>query len=250
MNAAMNKAVLITPSGKPFEREVLNGLLERGCSVALPVADAEEANGYMEGLSESNRSRFIPLIGASDDEAGIVETVGRAIRHMGGLDMLIHGAAIVDEDACYDADPAAFGRQTSAALRSRMLYSRAAAAHMARDKKGHIAFLLLADSLYYADYPSSPVLNHGTIAMMKTLAKELSPFRIAVNAVTCGCYADPEERTDRKALKQKLEIHALKPYLPQPQELVAASLDWLLHVPERLVSGQNMHIGAGMDTFI
>jgi NAD(P)-dependent dehydrogenase (short-subunit alcohol dehydrogenase family) len=248
----MQKTVLVTPSGKPFNREVPGGLLERGCSVAMPVADADAAEmaDFADGLSDAARRRLFPLAGVSDEEAGIKDAVEQAVRLMGGLDMLIHGAAIVDEEGCYEADPVGFGLRTAAALRARLLYSRAAAAHMAKDKKGHIAFLLFSDGLYYEGYPSSPVLNHGTIAMMKTLAKELSPFRIAVNAVTYGSYADCENREDRKELKRQLEIHALKPYLPLPGELVAASLDWLLHLPEHLVSGQNLPIGAGADNAI
>jgi NAD(P)-dependent dehydrogenase (short-subunit alcohol dehydrogenase family) len=246
----MNKAVLITKSGEIFNWHILNNLLEQGYAVAMVFTALEEAAEYTERLPERNRERFFPVYGVSVNEAGIREAVDQAAQRMGGLHYLIHGVEAWDEEEAYDLNPVEYGLRTTAALRSRFLYSRVAAAHMARNKAGHILFLLISDSLYYAGYPSSPVMNYGTIAMMKTLAKELSPFRVAVNAVTYGYYAVPDDQADKKALKQQLEIHTLKPYLPQPQEIVAASLDWLLHTTEHLVSGQNIQIGAGMDTVI
>jgi NAD(P)-dependent dehydrogenase (short-subunit alcohol dehydrogenase family) len=246
----VNKAVLITKSGDLFNWNVLQDLLEQGCSVAMVFTELGEADEYTDRLPERSRERFFPLYGVSADEAGIRDAVDRAALQMDGLHVLIHGVEASDEERAYDENPALFGLKTTAAFRSRFLYSRAAAAHMARKKTGHILFLLLSDSLYYAGYPSSPIMNYGTIAMMKTLAKELSPFRVAVNAVTYGYYAVPEETLDKKALKQQLEIHTLKPYIPQPQEMVAASLALLLRTPEHLVSGQNIHIGAGMDTVV
>ncbi|NBD25163.1 SDR family oxidoreductase [Paenibacillus glycinis] len=246
----MNKAVLMTKSGRLFNRDLLGALLAQGCSVAMVADEPGEAEAYGQELPEPCRERFFPIEGVSADEAGIRDAVDRAALRMGGLHVLIHGLQARDEEAAFVAAPAEFGIATAAELRSRFLYSRAAAAHMAREKAGHILFLLLADSLYYAGYPASPVMNHGSLAMMRSLAKELSPFRIAVNAVTYGYYADAGEQGDRKELKQQLEIHTLKPYLPEPRELAEASLSWLLQAPERLVSGQNIHIGAGMDTGI
>ncbi|MBB6673757.1 SDR family oxidoreductase [Cohnella nanjingensis] len=243
----MNRAVLLTKPGALFNESVLLGLLARGCSVAMVVPGQAEADEYAGRLPERSRERFFPICGVPDDEAGIREAVDQAALRMGGLHDLIHGVEVADEAQAYASDPGAFGFGTTAALRSRFLYSRAAAAHMARNKAGHMLFLLLSDSLYYAGYPSSPVMNHGTIAMMKTLAKELSPFRVAVNALTYGYYALPEDPAGLQTLKRRLEIHTLKPYLPLPQEMAEASVEWLLRAPAHLISGQNIQIGAGMD---
>ncbi|MCC3372470.1 SDR family oxidoreductase [Cohnella sp. REN36] len=245
----MNGAVLLTKADALFNEDVLQGLLARGCSVAAVLPGLAEADECAERLPEGSRDRFFPICGVREDEAGIREAVDQAASRMGGLHHLILGAETADEASSYASDPAAFGLGTTAALRSRFLYSRAAAAHMARNKTGHVLFLLLSDSLYFAGYPSSPVLNHGTIAMMKTLAKELSPFRVALNAMTYGYYAPSESAAaDLGALRRRLEIHALKPYLPQPREMAEASVEWLLRAPAHLVSGQNIQIGAGMDT--
>lgn len=244
----MSRAVLLTKADPLFMGHILTELLDQGCSTAMVFAGQGEAGSCMDRVPERHRERFFPLWGRPTDEEGIRAVVDQAASRMGRLDVLIHGVEAWDEEAGYDLDPLEFGLNTAAELRTRFLYSRAAAAHMARAKSGQIWFLLLADSLYSAGYPSSPVLNQGTIGLMKTLAKELSPFRVAVNAVTYGYYAVPDERIDKKELRQKLDIHALKPYVPAPQEMAAASVDWLLRVPERLVSGQNIHFGAGLDT--
>jgi NAD(P)-dependent dehydrogenase (short-subunit alcohol dehydrogenase family) len=246
----MNRAVLLTKADPLFMGHVLTELLEQGCTTAMVFPNPEEAEACMDRMPARYRERFFPLWGTPADETGIRALVDQAASRMGRLDVLIHGVEARDEEAGYNLDPLEFGLNTAAELRTRFLYSRAVAAHMARAKSGQIWFLLLMDSLYYNGYPSSPVLNQGTLGLMKTLAKELSPFRVAVNAVTYGYYAFQDERVDKKELKQRLEIHALKPYLPGPQEMAAASVDWLLRAPERLVSGQNLHFGAGLDTSV
>ncbi|QHT61952.1 SDR family oxidoreductase [Paenibacillus lycopersici] len=245
----MSGKVLLTKGDGAINSSVLRGLLERGCTVAVACREGEEADAIVNGLSDcGNRERLVPLFPAAEDEAAIKATVDEAVRRMGGMDYAIHGVDHWDEEEAYDGDAAAFGLRAAASLRSRFLYSRAAAAHMARHKHGHIVFQLIADRFYYAGCASNPVTNSGTITLMRTLAKEMSPFRVGVNAVTFGCYAMPEGQADRKRLKQQLEIHALKPYLPQPDELADASLTWLLHASGQLVSGQNIHFGAGIDT--
>ena len=84
---------------------------------------------------------------------------------------------------------------------------------------------------------------------MKCMARELAPFEIEVNAITFGYYDRQGDREAKKKLRKQLEIYALKPPVPKLEQLVA-SVESLLQRTEYMISGQNVQIGAGMDTSI
>ncbi|MBW7458945.1 SDR family oxidoreductase [Paenibacillus sepulcri] len=242
----MTRTIFITQGSHRINRLILECLLEREYQVCLQFTKRQEADECLADISADCRKQLYIFYGHAN-EASIM--IDQAVSRMGSLDYLIHGVDTLNEEELFEADPLALGTYTADLFRDIFLFSRSIASHMAKNKQGHIVFPLMADALYYDGYPSSPIINLGKLALMKSLAKEFSPFRIAVNAVTLGYYA-PEESLNSKELKQRLEIHALKPLLPGLKELVSASIDMLFQTKSHLVSGQNLHVGHGTDTFI
>jgi 3-oxoacyl-[acyl-carrier protein] reductase len=245
----MNKGVFVTNGNHPLQQLVVEYLLEKDFRVSMPFASQREADHYRASLSTHETESFYPVIGGQASVAEVQVLMDKAIEVMGGLHVLIHGIHAFDEDKEYGLDPVGCGTVVEELLRQAFLFSRIGGTYMARKMEGRILFPLLSDSLYYESYPVSPMINHGKMVMMKTLAKEMATFRVATNALTFGYYSDQESGLSGKELRKKLGIYALKPHVPQLDEMVPM-LDILLGAPTNLISGQNLHIGAGLDTLM
>jgi len=245
----MKEAAFITKGSQPINRYFTDHMLSKGCMVTTLFDDSSEADAYYASLADDVKDRFFPICGIPEQSADIVDMIEQAIQQMGGLHYLIHGIDVINEEEQYERNAVQFGISMESLFRDLFLYNRSVGSYMARKKEGRIVFPLLSDVLYYIDCPNSPILNHGKIAMMKTLAKELAPFRIAVNAVTFGYHTAMPSSLNTKEIKHRQEIHALKPYLPQMEEMFPI-LNLLMQAPAHLISGQNLHVGAGLDTVI
>lgn len=249
---AMTQTAFITNGDQPFNQMIARHLLAatKGL-VTLQFAEREAAEVYTGTLTEESRERCMIVLSSSDDPREVQQTIDQSVERMGRLHLFIHGHEWEDEEEQLATDPDEFGESIARRFRTMFLYSRSAGAYMARKKEGSILFPLLCDTLYYSGYPSSPVTNHGKISFMKSLAKELAPFRVRVNAITFGYYANREDETVWKDQKKMLDIYALKPYVSDLEEMIP-SLDLLLqtHQSKVMISGQNLHIGAGVDTIL
>ncbi len=165
----------------------------------------------------------------------------------GEINMLIHGLINRDEFALLDSSPDFFVRDITRKLRSIFLLSKHISSLMVKKKEGSILFPMFYDALSFAGYPSSPVLDQSKISLMKCLARELNAFKINVNAITFGYYDSGFDKNIRKEKRKEIEIFALKPKLYDCTEFMPA-LEIFLSNVGHLISGQNIHIGTGIET--
>ncbi|MFD2508529.1 hypothetical protein ACFSUR_09010 [Halalkalibacter alkalisediminis] len=84
---------------------------------------------------------------------------------------------------------------------------------------------------------------------MKCMSRELGPFKLNVNAITFGYYNDGFDRQQKKFKKEKVEIFSLKPKLPDIEEYVR-TIELLINPSASLIGGENLHVGAGIETGI
>lgn len=234
--------ILLT-NGEGWANERLsNRLLGLDAGLAVTFPSAAKAKQWLSRLSESQRSTVLTLTDRQDARAGMKAAIDR----FGRLDVMVHGFGLIDEMALWDGDPADFGRATLDEMRAVQRWNRAAVGQMARQRQGRIIIPLLGDVLHYAGYPVAPVGNHSKLAVMKSLARETGPFHIAVNALTFGWYTDDLSAEEIKARREALTVVTQRPPM-HPLADMLPCVDWLLAAP-LLLSGQNIHIGPGMDT--
>ena len=196
-------------------------LLKRGLTVTASFADVPHLEAFVASLPKEWKERFRPAPPLSEDmgKAEVEAHLEAAVSALGGLDLYIHAEPWADEQTLQDEEPETFVHQVNRRLRQLFYYCQAAGRMMAKKKRGQIIIPLLADTLHWAGYPSSPVYNQGAISFVKSLAKELSPFGISVNVFEFGYYqedATPLGRADRK----RFELFALKAPVPRLAEAV------------------------------
>lgn len=239
--------MLITSGDQEFNQLMATYLLEQGHQVIVCFQNKEASDSYFSSIRSDLQVTYYSIV-ISDSNKDWIECVQNEIENtMQGLDVLIHGNEMMDEDLLFEQNMLEFGEYMSLQFKRIYLFSKMAAQFMMRPKSGKIIFPLIYDSLYYAGYSSSPVLNQGKISMMKCLSRELAAFKINVNAMTFGYYDKDFDPSEKKETKKTVEIFSLKPMLIELKEMIPA-LEMLINPPVQNIGGENFHIGAGIET--
>jgi 3-oxoacyl-[acyl-carrier protein] reductase len=243
----MQKVIVLTHGDVPWNQAIAKNCLERGHHLILHFQREEEENVFTQSLSPEMRDRFRGVIDPDMTSDSVRSWVEEQVAEAGRLDVLIHGNEMVDEPALFDANPVTAGESIATHMGRVFRVSREVVSYMVKRKSGQIVFPLLYDALVYAGYPSSPMLNHGKISLMKCLSRELCAFKIGVNAMTFGYYNDRFDRETKKSKRKTLEIFGLKAPLLEWDEMVPA-LQFLIEPPVKNMGGQNIHISTGIET--
>jgi NAD(P)-dependent dehydrogenase (short-subunit alcohol dehydrogenase family) len=120
----------------------------------------------------------------------------RAILDQGPVDVLVHNAAVSLGGSVLDTDPAAWQQTLAVNLTAPFLLTQAVAgAWVAGDRKGTVVlvssingFMAERDALSYV------ATKHGLVGMTRSMAVDLAPYGVRVNAVAPG-----PVRVDRNA---------------------------------------------------
>ncbi|WP_181150868.1 SDR family NAD(P)-dependent oxidoreductase [Paenibacillus sp. PCH8] len=223
-------------------------LLQRDMRVTASFQMASQADAFRDNLPPQWQDQVHTIVAPVIEMKAIESLVAEHAAQMQGLDLYIHGNHWVDELEELRHNPADFALQSYGLLHELFMYSRAAGAVMARKQRGQIIVPMLADSLYYNGFPSSPVYNQGALAFVKSFAKELSPFRVSVNAMTFGYFQRENNVSTGRNQRKAFDIYALKPPVPALEELVEG-LGLLIDYGHGM-SGQNTTWGYGIQSVL
>ncbi|MFA9557772.1 SDR family NAD(P)-dependent oxidoreductase [Evansella sp. AB-rgal1] len=243
----MKKNIVVTNGNQEFNQEISTYLLKKGHSVTLFFEDDEAEWNYLKKIEEIEKPSYKGFFMKEVTEVKLQHALEDIVSHSGTIDILLHGNEMVNEEELLLKDVEHFDTYITKQFHQMYLLNKLVSSLMVKKKKGSIIFPILYDALYFAGYPSSPILNQGKISMMKCLSRELSAFRLSVNVMTFGYYNSAFDKEEKKNMKKKLEIYGLKPKLPELNELISA-LDILIDPPSSAISGQDFHIGVGIET--
>ena len=178
--------------------------------------------------------------------AEVDHAVERVGAKWGRLDVLINNAGLIDFGPLDQIEPAAWDRVIGANLTGAYLCSRAAAAVMERQQDGRIVNITsvsaqtggVSGGVHYT------ASKGGLAAMTKTLARDLAPHGITVNAISPGQIdADPKLLSP----EQRQKVTAMIPLgrLGEPEEIAYAAL-FLASPMADYVTGTTIDVNGGI----
>ncbi|MBE5102255.1 SDR family NAD(P)-dependent oxidoreductase [Bacillus aryabhattai] len=243
--------MLITNCQHSFNQLIGEFYLSRNYNVIFHFDNERSKQAYENDLfnSDSSPEKYMLINNNDIDFNSLEKDIDVITDYFGPIDILIHGNEMLDETKYFLEDPIGLEQKIENLFERIYLFNRVVTSRMVKAKKGKVIFPLIFDVLYFAGYPSSPILNNGKISLMKCMSHELSAFKVNVNAITLGYFDNDFDLATKKELKKKLEIFALKPRLMPLQELIPA-LNMLVEPPVTTIGGENIHIGAGIETVI
>jgi len=215
-----------------------------GRATAAALADAGVRTAGID--LRAGGAATLDLVADVGDPAAVEAAVARVVAELGAPGALVCAAGVVSELPLVELEPAEWRRVLDASLTSSFLLARAVAPHLVARGGGAIAML----STGYATKgmlhgPHYAAAKAGVEALVKSLALELGPAGVRVNAVAPGPIRTPmldaKPGFDERAVAAALPLRRVG----EPADVVDPLL-FLLGDGSRYVTGQVLHVNGGM----
>ncbi|MCB5282673.1 MAG: 3-oxoacyl-ACP reductase FabG [Arthrobacter sp.] len=185
------------------------------------------------------------------DEATVDRVFAEIHREFGRLDILVNNAGITRDNLFFKMDRPDWDSVLATNLTSAYLCSRAAQRYMVPAKYGKIVSLSSRSALGNRGQANYAAAKAGIQGLTATLAIELGPFNVTVNAVAPGYIATSmtaatAERVGSSPAEHQEAVAARTPLgrVGQPEE-VAAVVAFFASDDSSYVSGQTLYINGG-----
>jgi NAD(P)-dependent dehydrogenase (short-subunit alcohol dehydrogenase family) len=236
-----DRRILITGGARGLGRKFAEAALAAGARVAIAdvLEDAGRATAKEIGVI------FLPLDLALP--ASIDACAARAAEGLGGLDGLVNNGAITSSGGktLDELDVEVWDRVMTVNVRGTWLMTRAAARHLRASGSGRVINIASDTALWGAPRLLAYVASKGAVvAMTKSMARELGPDGITVNAVAPGLtLVEATEYVPAERHRLYTEGRAIN--RAQLPEDVCGAVTYLLSAGAGFVTGQLLAVNGG-----
>jgi len=236
------KRVLVTGGARGLGRAFAEAASAAGAKVA--VADVLEKEGKATAAALKTEFQRIDLA----DPKSVDAAVKACAQALGGIDGLVNCAAIatgIGGKMFDEIDIETWDKVMSVNVRGTWLVTRAAAPHLRNSGRGKIVNIASDTALWGAPRLLHYVASKGAvIAMTRSLARELGPDNVAVNAIAPGLtIVEATEYVPEERHKLYVEGRALS-RRQMPDDVVGAVM-FLLSDAADFVTGQLLPVNGG-----
>jgi meso-butanediol dehydrogenase/(S,S)-butanediol dehydrogenase/diacetyl reductase len=176
------KRCLVTGGGSGVGRAVARRYADEG---ALVVVTGRRGDRLEETAAGLDAITTCPGdVGAEEDARRMIDAV---VQRHGGLDVVFHAAGVLRRnERLEETDLATWERDVAINLTGAYLVSRLSIPHL-RESRGTL--ILVASQLAHISsrgYPTYSATKHGVLGLVRSLALDLGPDGVRVNALSPG----------------------------------------------------------------
>ena len=239
------RKAVVTGAGRGIGRAIALALAGHGADVA--VLDMDEAGaGETAGLIERDGRKSLALGVDVSSLTAVKEAINKILDLWDSIDIVVNNAGITRDNLLMRMKEDEWDSVIAVNLKGSFNLSKAVARSMMKQRSGciiNIASIIgMMGNAGQANYAAS---KGGLIALTKSLAKEMAPRGIRVNAVAPGFIAT--EMTDKIPEKLRDEMVSAIPLgrMGEPDD-VAAVVSFLTSPSAGYITGQVIVVDGGM----
>jgi NAD(P)-dependent dehydrogenase (short-subunit alcohol dehydrogenase family) len=180
------KRALVTGASRGIGAAIAKALAAEGADVAITYEKSADSAAEVVRAIKAQGRKGVAIQADSADAAAVQASVDKTVAELGGLDILVNNAGILRLGELKDISVADIDALLNVNVRSPIVASKAALAHLGKGGR------IITIGSYFADRVPSPVLGmyaaskSALIAFTKALAREVGPKDVTVNLVQPG----------------------------------------------------------------
>jgi 3-oxoacyl-[acyl-carrier protein] reductase len=244
------KVTVVTGAAQGIGAATAHRLAAEGASVAVVDLTAERAQGVVDEITD--KGGVAAAFGADvADQSSVEDMIEAVVERFGRLDILVNNAGITKDNLLFKMSKDDWDAVVSVNLTGVFLCCQAAQKHMVAQRSGKIVNLSSRSALGNRGQVNYAATKAGVQGLTATLALELGPFNINVNAVAPGYVATSmtaatAERVGASAEDHQAAAAANTPLrrVGQPEE-IASVIAFLASEDASYVSGQTLYVNGG-----
>ncbi|BDG58989.1 hypothetical protein caldi_00790 [Caldinitratiruptor microaerophilus] len=244
------RVALVTGAGRGIGAAVARKFALEGAAVVVSDLDREPAEEVAAGITAEG-GRALAIACDVTDRAQVEAMVERTLAEFGRLDILVTCAGIIRDNLIHKMTDADWDAVIDTHLKGTFLCCQAAQRHMVPQRYGKIVVLSSTSALGNRGQANYSAAKAGLQGFARTLAIELGPFNINVNAVAPGFVETRMTRAvaerigvDYEELKRQAAEATPLRRVGQPED-IANVIAFLCSDEASYVTGQTIYVRGG-----
>jgi glucose 1-dehydrogenase len=247
---------LVTGASSGIGKAVAIALGEAGADVAINYGHDREGGEEAADIAKRCGSRVMVVQADVSDEAAVQRMFKEVIGEFGTVDIVVSNAGIQQDAALHEMTLEQWNRVLGVNLTGQFLCAREAVREFRRrgvrkDVSCAAGKIICMSSVHdvipWAGHVNYAASKGGIAMMMKSIAQEVAPYRIRVNAISPGAIRTPINTPAWSTPEAYGELLKLIPYnrIGEPEDIgrVAA---WLASDQADYITGATLYVDGGM----
>jgi len=189
----VGRVAIVPGGGGGLAEGICARLASDGAAVAAVDVSREKAERVADQV-RADGSRSVAVEADVSDRRSVETMVDEVARGLGGVDILVNNAAVYPRRAWTEIEEVEWDRVMAVNLKGYFLCARAVYPHMKERGRGNIvnvASITFFRWTLLLDYVAS---KGGIVGFTRTLAREVGPDNINVNAIAPGAFSTDAEK--------------------------------------------------------
>jgi NAD(P)-dependent dehydrogenase (short-subunit alcohol dehydrogenase family) len=247
MRRLEDRLAVVTGAGWGIGRASALRFADEGAHLAILDIDEETLAATAEEIRARGR-RVLAIRADCTADAEVVEAFARIKAECGLVDVLMNNvgqSARQRASQFYESEPEVWDFVLGVSLRPTMLASRQVVPEMRERRRGRIVNVAsnagLAGEIGLADYAAAKM---GVIGFTRSLARELAPFGVNVNAVCPGVTKTRVIERISNEIVAAIQSQIPMGYFAEPEDIAAVAA-FLASDDARYMTGQSVVVDGG-----
>jgi len=248
MGRFAGRVAVVTGSARGIGAGTARRFAAEGASVAVLDLEQEKAAATAADLGAD---RAVGLACNVADASSVETAVTKVVEELGGIDILVNNAGVTRDNLLFKMSEDDWDLVMDVHLRGAFLMSRAVQKHMVDKRYGKILSLSSVSALGNRGQANYSAAKMGLQGFTRTLAVELGPFGVNVNAVAPGfIVTDMTDETARRVGVEPEEYRKAAAQLNPVRRVgypedIAAVAAFLCSDEASYVTGQTLYVDGG-----
>jgi 3-oxoacyl-[acyl-carrier protein] reductase len=248
MSRLTDKVAIVTGASKGIGASIAKHLAAEGAAVVVNYASGKADADRVVAEITSNGGRAVAVQGSVTQQTNIDRLFSETKRVFGRLDILVNNAGIYEFLPLGDVTEAHFHKQFDVNVLGLILASQAAVKHFDATGGSIVNISSAASTLTPPNTAVYTATKAAVDAVTRSLAKELGPRNIRVNAINPGMVDTEGVRAggfDAGDFRKELEAKTPLGRIGQPGDIAPAAV-FLASSDSRWITGETLRVAGGL----